>query len=141
MIRFSAVLFAAAMLGACAVRQPLSDGACCPYGTTVSDRLMFGRDIQGRDSVTEARWSHFLETVVAPAFRDGGWTVFRAEGYWNDPAGGLVVEKSFVLERIYRLDARSDSVMNAIARAYITSFQQQAVLRVRFPVTQALIDH
>jgi hypothetical protein len=31
--------------------------------------------------------------------------------------------------------------MNAIARAYITSFQQHAVLRVRFPVTQALIDH
>jgi hypothetical protein len=140
MIRVSASVLAAALLGACAARQPLPDPACCPYGTTVSDRLLFGRDILGRDSVTEAHWTHFVQTVVAPAFRDEGWTVYRADGYWNDGTSGLVIEKSFVLERIHRLDARTDSVMNAIARAYIAAFQQQAVLRVRSPVSGSLIE-
>jgi hypothetical protein len=138
--RFYAGFLAAALLGACAARQPLPDPVCCTYGTMVSDRLLFGRDIEGRDSVTEARWTHFVQTVVAPAFRNEGWTVYRTDGYWNDATSGLVIEKGFVLERIHRLDARTDSVMNAIARAYIVAFQQQAVLRVRSAATETLIQ-
>ena len=137
----SAVIAAAVLLGACTARQPVATPACCAHGVLVADRLYFGRDIPGaRDSVTEARWSEFVTTVVAPAFPNSGWTVYRAEGAWYEPGSGLTLEKTFVLEKIHMLDARTDSVMNHIARAYISAFQQFAVLRVKTPATFQLIE-
>jgi hypothetical protein len=137
----SAAIAAAILLGACAARQPIPTGTCCAYGVQVADRLYFGRDIPGgRDSVTEARWSEFVKTVIAPAFPNSGWTVYRAEGAWYEPASGLTLEKTFVLEKIHVLDARSDSVMNHIARAYISEFRQFAVLRLKVPAQMSLIE-
>lgn len=135
-----AALAAVVVLSACAARQPVTATPCCAYGVGVADRLYFGRDIQGQDSVTEARWSQFVATVVAPAFPNAGWTVYRVDGYWHDPNGSLTIEKTFVFERLHVLDARADSLMNHIARAYITAFRQQAVLRMKSPATAELIE-
>ena len=133
-------LAAALCVTACAARpsQPLTQ--CCSYGTTVSDRLFFGRDIQGTDSVTEAAWTRFVADVVAPAFPNQGWTIFRAEGFWHDPASGLIRENTFVMERVHVLDARADSLMNAIARSYIARFRQSAVLRVKTAAMYELLE-
>jgi hypothetical protein len=127
-------------VSACAGRPSQPPIPCCSYGTTVSDRLFFGRDIQGTDSVTEAAWARFVAEIVAPAFPNEGWTIFRAEGYWHDPATGLVRESAFVLERVHVLDARADSLMNAIARGYITRFRQSAVLRVKTAAISELLE-
>lgn len=131
---------AAITFSACAGSPTEPFAACCPYGTTISDRLYFGRDIQGTDSVTEASWTQFVTEVVAPAFPNQGWTIFRAEGYWHDPATGLFRENTFVLERVHVLDARADSLMNGIARSYITRFRQSAVLRVKTAAASELLE-
>ena len=125
---------------ACAARPSQPPAQCCSYGTTVSDRLFFGRDIQGTDSVTEAAWTRFVADIVAPAFPNQGWTIFRAEGYWHDPATGLLRESTFVLERVHVLDARADSLMTGIARDYIARFRQSAVLRVKTAAVSELLE-
>jgi hypothetical protein len=140
-MRQTLLAFATAlMLSACASNPLEPNTPCCSYGTTISDRLFFGRDIQGTDSVTEAAWAQFVTEVVAPSFPNQGWTVFRAEGYWYDPATGLIRENTFVFERLHVLDARADSLMNSIARSYIVRFRQAAVLRVKTPASTGLIE-
>ena len=135
------VLATALCITACAARPSPTLTQCCSYGTTVSDRLFFGRDIQGTDSVTEAAWTRFVAEVAAPAFPNQGWTIFRAEGFWHDPANGLLRENAFVLERVHVLDARADSLMNAIARGYIARFRQSAVLRVKTAAMSELLEN
>ena len=138
--RFVALLLTILVFSACAGTPIEPFTPCCPYGTMVSDRLFFGRDIQGTDSVTEAAWNQFVLDVVAPSFPNQGWTVFRAEGFWQDSASGLFREHTFVLERVHVLDARADSLMNNIARVYVGRFRQSAVLRVKTAASSELVE-
>ena len=140
-MRQTLLAFATALLvSACASSPTEPATSCCSYGTTISDRLFFGRDIQGTDSVTESAWTQFVSEVVATSFPNQGWTVFRAEGFWYDPASGLIRENTFILERIHVLDARADSLMNNIAHVYIARFRQSAVLRVKTPASSELLE-
>lgn len=127
---------------ACA-RNPVPEmpvgASCCTYGTTISDRLFFGRDIEGRDTVSDQQWSAFVTDVIAAEFPNEGWTLYRTEGFWNDSILSLTPEPTFVLERVHALTARTDSIMERIARAYVLRFRQAAVLRVQMPASVSLI--
>jgi hypothetical protein len=142
MTRRSLLLIVTTLLATGCASSPTepASGTCCAYGTTISDRIFFGRDIQGTDSVTEAAWTQFVTEVVATSFPNEGWTVFRAEGHWYEPATGLIRESSFVLEKVHVLNARADSLMMHISRSYITRFRQSAVLRVKTPASMELIE-
>lgn len=142
MTRRSLLLILATILSAGCASSPTepSSATCCAYGTTISDRLFLGRDIQGTDSVTESAWTQFVTDVVATSFPNEGWTVFRAEGHWYEPATGLIRENSFVLEKVQVLNPRADSLMNHISRSYIARFRQSAVLRVKTPAVVELIE-
>jgi hypothetical protein len=105
----------------------------------VSDRLFFGRDIEGRDTVSDEQWATFVSEAIAPVFVNEGWTVYRADGFWNDTSIGLTREQTFVLERLHVLNTVTDSLMERIGRAYVTRFRQAAVLRVKLPAASSLI--
>ena len=47
--------------------------------------LFFGRDIPGREPLTEREWSDFAASVIAKEFPDG-FTVMEGDGEWRDPA-------------------------------------------------------
>jgi len=113
--------------------------AGCGHASLVSDRLYFGRDVRGRSMVSDEEWAAFVKDVVAPKFVDGGWSVYRVDGFWNDRTG-LTMEQTFVLERVHRPGAREDSLINLIARSYVQRFNQIAVLRVRSQVVGELIE-
>lgn len=59
--------------------------------------LFFGRDIPGREPLTEREWSDFAASVIAKEFPDG-FTVTEGDGEWRDPATQRVThERSKIL--------------------------------------------
>jgi hypothetical protein len=113
--------------------------AAAPAPRTIDwlDRLYLGRNIEGREGVSELDWERFLHQVVTPRFPDG-YTVLRGEGRWR---GGdtTEVERSFVLEVLHPGDSTANARVLEIAEAYRQRFRQQAVLRVRLPADAALV--
>jgi Protein of unknown function (DUF3574) len=98
----------------------------------VADRLFFGRAIGGGGTVSDEAWARFLGEVVTPQFPEG-LTVWRAEGQWTGPGGGLVREPVFIVEVLHAASPGADSVLEEVARAYKARFRQDAVLRVTAP--------
>ncbi len=114
----------------------------CPVGTFAwtETRLFFGRDIGDVGEVTPAQWRDFATAEIIPRFGDG-FTVLDASGYWRgegckpdeieagdaELAGGC--EKTKLLLVQYPPSAEADAKLNAIARAYIDRFKQEAVMR------------
>lgn len=82
MTRFAAVLMLLAISG-CAPNQ----GRCLlgsQQPMTVVE-LFFGRDIPGREPLTDREWTDFAATVLSQEFPDG-FTVTDGDGEWRDPA-------------------------------------------------------
>ncbi len=99
----------------------------------VLDRLYFGRSISEGGTVTEPAWDAFLAEVVTPRFPDG-LTVWQAEGQWQEEAGQIIREGTFILEVVHPKGKVDDDKLEAIIDAYKQRFQQQSVLRVTHPV-------
>lgn len=84
----------------------LAVSACAPErGSCLLDsqrpmtraELFFGRDIPGREPLTEREWSDFAASVIAKEFPDG-FTVTEGDGEWRDPATQRVThERSKIL--------------------------------------------
>src|ERR1700757_4090901 len=51
--------------------------------------LFFGRNIKGREPVTDAEWAEFAAQTITPNFPDG-FTVFDGEGQWRNPRTGAI---------------------------------------------------
>ena len=49
--------------------------------------LFFGRNIKGRQPLTDAEWAEFAVQTITPNFPDG-FTVFDGEGQWRNPQTG-----------------------------------------------------
>ena len=99
----------------------------------VLDRLYFGRAMPEDGEVTEAAWDAFLAQVVTPRFPDG-LTVWQAEGQWQEEAGQLIREGTFILEVVHPKGKADDDKLAAIIAAYKERFAQESVLRVTQPV-------
>jgi hypothetical protein len=122
-----------------AVRPAPAADSSAPAEVLVADRLFFGRAIPGGGSVSEEAWAAFLGEVVTPRFPEG-LTVWRAEGQWTDPRGGLVREPVMVVEILHPAGTRADAPLAEIAREYKTRFRQDAVLRVTTPARVLLYE-
>jgi hypothetical protein len=89
--------------------------------------LFFGRNIQGRASLSDAEWNAFAADIVTPNF-PRGFTVFDGDGQWQNPATGRIGrERSKILlvaaKRTPDLRARLEAVIDA----YKARFHQQSV--------------
>ena len=98
-----------------------------PQKAMTEAQLLFGRDIAGGGTVSDADWSDFMATVVAQDFPDG-FTVTDAEGAWRDAkTGGAVHENS----KIVLIDGRATKEFAAklkhVADSYRARFHQDAV--------------
>ena len=84
--------------------------------------LFFGRDIPGREPLTDREWSDFAASVIAKEFPDG-FTVTNGDGEWRDPATqALTREGSKILTVAAAsssdLAARVSRVRDAYSRLY-----------------------
>ncbi|WP_175684531.1 DUF3574 domain-containing protein [Burkholderia anthina] len=126
------LVFGLAVLSGCAAAPAPVAGDAAPCTQTGGSRqlqadLLFGRDIAGRNPVTDAERTTFLADVVTPRFPDG-FTLWNTRGQWRDrTTGRITIEDSFVV-RIVAGDTRDtlDS-LSAIRRAYAARFRQESV--------------
>ncbi|AOJ80567.1 MULTISPECIES: DUF3574 domain-containing protein [Burkholderia] len=126
-----ALIAAVAALPGCATApQPVaSDARCTQAGGTreLQADLLFGRDIAGHGSVTDAQRERFVADVVTPRFPDG-LTTWDTHGQWRDRATlGIVREASFVIRIIAADSPATLDSLAAIRRAYVEQFRQQSV--------------
>ena len=87
--------------------------------------------------VTEAQFQDFVAREVTPRLPEG-FSVIAAEGAWRSAQTGETIrEPSRVLRRLHRSEPAQLAALEAIATAYKTRFEQDAVLRVDAPVCAA----
>ncbi|WP_240462021.1 DUF3574 domain-containing protein [Burkholderia sp. Nafp2/4-1b] len=89
--------------------------------------LLFGRDIAGRGTVTDAQRAAFLADIVTPRFPDG-FTLWDTHGQWRDRVTGRIVsEASFVVRIVADDTADTYARLAAIRQAYRERFRQESV--------------
>jgi Protein of unknown function (DUF3574) len=89
--------------------------------------LFFGRNIKGRQALTDAEWAEFAARTIAPNFPDG-FTAFDGEGQWRNPHSGQIAgggTKILLIAAKPELDLSRR--LSAVIDAYKTQFQQQSV--------------
>ena len=122
----------ALLLAACAP-QPLSreSEACAEPGEErVVAQMYFGRNIGGELGVSDAEWAAFVDAEITRRF-PSGLTVTDAHGQWRDSESGAIVrEPSKLLTVFLANEPRDRAALEAIADAYKSQFQQQAVAMV-----------
>lgn len=101
-------------------------------GTFLVDRLYFGRSIHDGRTVSDTEWDRFLAEIVSPRLPKG-FTVWRAQGQWQNERHVVEREDSFVLECVHAREVSFDAQLRAIAAEYKKRFQQESVLRVTQP--------
>lgn len=122
-------LAAALLLAACAA----GGETACPAGTEAATLVeaYFGRNVRGREPVSEAEWRGFLADTVTPAFPDG-LTAMDGLGQWRGRDGRIVQEASKVL--VVALPGTDAATARArlrpVEEAWKTRFRQQSVMTV-----------
>jgi hypothetical protein len=92
--------------------------------------MYFGRNIGQELGVSENAWDAFVDAEITPRFPDG-LSVADVEGQWRDSETGQIVrEPSKTLTVFLADEPRDRDRLEAIADAYKTRFQQQAVALV-----------
>lgn len=120
-------LVAAVIITGCASPSMLP----CSSGeqTVVLDALYFGTAKPG-GVVTAEEWAAFLEDTVVPDFREG-LTFWAAAGRWENSAGLVIWEASYLLQLAHDGSQGKDREVQRIVQRYKSNFQQEAVLRIR----------
>jgi hypothetical protein len=89
--------------------------------------LFFGRNIKGRQALSDAEWGEFAARTIAPNFPDG-FTAFDGEGQWRNPHSGQIAGGE---TKILLVAAKPEPDLSrrllAVIDAYKTQFQQQSV--------------
>ena len=89
--------------------------------------LFFGRNIKGRQALTDAEWTEFAARTIAPNFPDG-FTAFDGEGQWrNSHSGQIAVGGTKILLVAAKPEPDLSRRLLAVIDAYKTQFQQQSV--------------
>lgn len=105
--------------------QRSADGS----GTWQRTELFFGLSRRGAADVSEAEWSEFVATQIAPAF-PGGFTELTAIGHFRqDGKSQSEPVRVLVILNPPEQAVSTDSKLNALGRAYCARFGQDAVLR------------
>jgi len=84
--------------------------------------LFFGRDIPGREPLTDKEWSGFAASVASREFPNG-FTVIDGDGEWRDPATqNVTYERTKILTaavaNVPELAARISRVRDAYSHMY-----------------------
>lgn len=103
----------------------------CPPGLErlTSAELVFGRDIAGGGSVSDADWASFVDTEVTLRFPDG-LSTFDAQGQWRTPDGTIIREPSKLLLIVIKGTKDEQAKLEAVRNAYKARFKQQSVLLI-----------
>jgi Protein of unknown function (DUF3574) len=124
MTRFAAVLVVLAV-SACAPDR----GACLldsQRPMTVVE-LFFGRDIPGREPLSDREWSDFAESTIAKEFPDG-FTVTDGDGEWRDPSSQSVTsERTKILIVAAPKSSELTSRVSRVRDAYSHLYRQTSV--------------
>ncbi|MBF2075729.1 MAG: DUF3574 domain-containing protein [Synechococcales cyanobacterium C42_A2020_086] len=94
--------------------------------------LFFGRNIAGRDEVSEAQFQDFVDEVIAPRFSHQSVpiTVFDADGQFQDRTSTIIEENSKVVSLLLPDTQRNEAAINQTVTQYMQQFQQESVLMV-----------
>ena len=124
MTRFAAVLILLAVSGCAAGRENCLLDSQRPM---IVVELFFGRDIPGREPLTDREWSDFEASTIAKEF-PGGFTVTDGDGEWRDPATQTVTRERAKI--LIAADARSSDLPSRVSRvraAYSRLYRQTSV--------------
>jgi hypothetical protein len=109
---------------------PLAASSCLlpTQQPMVVAELFFGRDKDGRRTVSDAEWTDFLSSVVTPSFPDG-LTVFDGYGQWRNPATEVIGRSPRVKIVLIAVKDAPDLAprLSAVIDAYKARFHQQSV--------------
>jgi hypothetical protein len=89
--------------------------------------LFFGRDIAGRQPLTDQEWSDFSARVITKEFPDG-FTTMNGEGQWRDPASHAPTHERTKILLV--ATAPTDELSTRITRvrdAYSSLYRQTSV--------------
>jgi hypothetical protein len=95
--------------------------------------LFFGRNIAGREDVSDDDWRRFVDEEVTPRF-PAGLSVADVDGQYRNSAGTIVRERSKELIIVTPGGAGDTMKLNAIRDAYKRRFNQESVLLTTFPI-------
>jgi hypothetical protein len=98
--------------------------------------LFFGRNVMGREAVSDEAWRGFLDEDVTPRFPDG-FTAADTYGQWRNGAGMIAMERGKQLTVIAPGSAEDIARINAVRDAYKRRFMQESVLFVQSPTCAA----
>ena len=89
--------------------------------------LFFGRNIKGRQPLTDVEWAEFAAQTIAPNFPDG-FTAFDGEGQWRNPQTGQIAGgRTKILLVAAKSEPDLPRRLSAVIDAYKTQFHQQSV--------------
>jgi hypothetical protein len=89
--------------------------------------LFFGRNVEGRQPLTDAEWTEFAEQTIAPNFPDG-FTAFDGEGQWRNPLTGQIAGgRTKILLVAAKPEPDLSGRLSAVIDAYKAQFHQQSV--------------
>jgi hypothetical protein len=125
MTRFAAVLILLAVSGCASERE-----SCLLVGSQrpmMIVELFFGRDIPGREPLTDREWSDFAAAAIAKEFPDG-FTVMDGEGEWRDPETQTIThERTKILIVAAAKSPDLASRVSHVRDAYSRMYQQTSV--------------
>jgi hypothetical protein len=120
-----ALLLAAGCAGPPAPTEP----PCALAGQTpkLVLHLFFGRDIPGREPLTEAEWDAFAAETVTPQFPEG-FTSFDGAGQWRDPRSRAISrERTKIVLVAVEPTADLAARLAAVSDAYRARYDQVSV--------------
>ena len=89
--------------------------------------LFFGRNIKGRQPLTDAEWAEFAAQTISPNFPDG-FTAFDGEGQWRNPRTGQIAGGGTKILLVAAKPGPDLSRrLSAVIDAYKAQFHQQSV--------------
>jgi hypothetical protein len=121
------VLLAALMTIVAAQASAQSITCTANHTAMMQAELLFGRNIEGRQGVTDKAWARFLADEITPRFPDG-LTVYDAAGqYRESPAAKIVRERSKIVMILVEAGDAAMQRIDEIVGAYKKRFRQKSV--------------
>jgi hypothetical protein len=128
---FLTLLCAAPLVAAACMAAPAAPHCRPGEQPAIMESLYFGTATPD-GKVSAADWQSFLADVITPRFPEG-LTSWAAEGQWQNGAGKVQKESSYVLHVIHPDSPRTEAAIREVVSIYKSRFHQEAVLRVRGP--------
>jgi hypothetical protein len=125
------IIAATLLVAACSPAPEARTEACvAPAEEMAVAQMYFGRNIGTTLGVTDEEWTAFVDSEISPRFPDG-LTIDDVDGQWRDTeTGALVREPSKRVTIVLSDEAAGRTALGAIAEAYKTQHEQQAVMLV-----------